>query len=49
MVKTQVAFEENIRERKDKLIRKPTWEELTIRGLEAMEKEQAGFNLEQSK
>ena len=47
MFKTLIALEESFRDRKEKLIRKPTWEEIAVRGIEAMEKEQAGFNLEE--
>jgi len=49
MFKTMIALEDGFRERKEKLIRRPTWEEIAVRGIEAMEKEQAGFNLKPGK
>ena len=48
MYQTLLKFDDETKERKLRLIRKPTWEELVMRGLESFEKEQAGFNLEES-
>lgn len=49
MIKTLLIVEDHLKERKERLIRKPTYEELCIRGLESMEKEQEGFNLSEKK
>ena len=48
MFRTQLALDDEWRTRKEALSTNPSWETITKRGIETMEKEQAGFNLEKS-